>query len=368
MPLPYPPSEIKQRLQRDLAGVLRRLALDNDGGGKGGVWLPRNPRRNDRSPGSFVIWTEGDAAGAFKDFALGETAKGDVFGLIEYVAKLAEWIDAYWWALQHLNLPRGGDGRAPRGKADDRLEAERIAAEKLAREAKRVGEDAAKGRSLKGAWIGMAEGPGSPVETYLRQARGIPLARLAKWPDAVKYCRAAEWIDPVTGEVYAWANAMAGLFVRESTATGLHLTFLAAGGAGKARMARPKLMFGRVRGAAIRLSRGASKLSPSAAAKAGRLGPLAIGEGIETCLTVAAAWPDYRVWAAGSLGNIGAIDWPDCASSVVLLAENDQSPEALAAFDRVRAAWRHKARGRPVHIAQPAAGAGDFNDLVREGG
>ena len=62
-------------------------------------------------------------------------------------------------------------------------------------------------------------------------------------------------------------------------------------------MAKAKLMLGPARGAAIRLSPGSAKCSPSEAARRGLTGPLAVGEGIETTLSVACARPDFRCWA-----------------------------------------------------------------------
>ncbi len=190
--------------------------------------------------------------------------------------------------------------------------------------------------------------------------------RLARAPEALRWCAAAEWIDPETGEVIEWRNRMVSAMTRGKALTGLHLTQLKPDGSGKAEVAKAKLMFGSVRGAAIRLSKGPTGLSPTKAAAAGKRGPLAVGEGIETCLTVAAARGDYRVWAAGSLSLMGLLDWPPCASAVVLLAENDWKPEARKAFEAVRAHWQAQAKGRPVEAAASAVGS-DFNDWARGG-
>ena len=88
-------------------------------------------------------------------------------------------------------------------------------------------------------------------------------------------------------------------------------------------------------------------------------------EGIEDALTLAIARPDCRVWAAGSLSLMGLLDWPGCASAVVLAADNDwDKPEAVAAFERVEAHWRAQANGRPVAVIRAALGK-DFNDMAR---
>jgi hypothetical protein len=120
-----------------------------------------------------------------------------------------------------------------------------------------------------------------------------------------------------------------------------------------------------------------------------------VGEGIETCASVAVALGSARgVWAALSLGNLAGggdedylgmvhpmkpgirlpvtepdferpgIILPDEAETLTICADADNkdpwSAEALIA----RAAARHRAEGLRVLIARPPAGM-DFNDLLR---
>ncbi len=158
---------------------------------------------------------------------------------------------------------------------------------------------------------------------------------------------------------------MVSAMTRGELVTALHFTFLKPDGGGKA-WSPGKLMVGPARGAAIRLTAGPTGLTPGKAGKAGRIGPLAISEGIETGLTVAVARPDYRVWAAGSLSLMGCLDWPDCASAIVLLADNDDSPGAMAGLKAVQRHWQDQAKGRPVHVARSAVGS-DFNDWAKAG-
>jgi hypothetical protein len=136
------------------------------------------------------------------------------------------------------------------------------------------------------------------------------------------------------------------------------------------------MMLGPVAGSAIRLSAGPSGLSPSMAAAKGVSDRLALGEGIETCLSIAVAWPDFRVWAAGSLSLMGLLDWPECVRNVTLLRDNDwHSGEARAAFGVVEAHWRALADQRDrqaigsgrlseVFVVTSSVGS-DFNDMIR---
>ena len=362
--LPYDWSDIRQRLQRDLAAVLMRLGLRDDGHGGPRLMLPLNPTRRDRRPGSFVIWLTGDAAGGWKDYASGE--QGDVLDLVAYIKGFTGRIDAYWWALDHLRLDRQGHAVTPRRRADIDAERARREREAKAAEARQAGADKLRSAALFRRWLELPPIAGTPAETYLREARGLDMARLRQPPGALRWCGEVEWIDPETGEVTVWRNLMVAAMTRDKKVVGLHRTVLRPDGSGKADVERPKTMIGPVRGAAIRLSAGVSGLSPAKAAAAGRCDPLAIGEGIETSLSVACAKPDWRVWAAGSLSLMGLVDWPACASAVVLLRDNDWKPEAQSAFKRVEAHWLRQAQGRPLQVANSAVGS-DFNDMVRAG-
>ena len=357
--LPFAWSDVRERLQARIFDLLPALGIHDRP--KGGVVMPLNPTRaagDERRPGSFVIWTSANAAGAWTDYATGD--KGDVIDLVLYLKALRERIDAYWWSLEFLGLDRGNVRTAEAAELA-RREAERSRKAALADEAAAAERKAAR---LFSHWLTLLPIAGTLVETYLRDARGIPLDRLARPPGAIRFEPWCEHVDAGTGEITSWP-CMTAVMTRGSKPSGLHRTWLAPDGSGKAPVAKPKKMFGRAGGAAIRLSSGPSGLSPGKAVERGIVGPLAIGEGIETCLTVAAAWPDFRVWAAGSLGNIGKLAWPKCATAVALLRDNDEGEATRAAFDRAADTWRQRAAGRPVQIVASAVGK-DFNEW-REG-
>src|SRR4051812_39060573 len=73
---------IKQAAHPVLPAILRRLLPG--GGIQGGEYVVRNPRRHDRTPGSFKIRVTGTRAGAWADFATGDGG-GDVISLVAYV-------------------------------------------------------------------------------------------------------------------------------------------------------------------------------------------------------------------------------------------------------------------------------------------
>lgn len=357
--LPYAWPDVKARLQRDIFRLLAHFGLDERE--RGGEVAPRNPTRADRHPGSFVIRTATGGkvdVGGWKDFATGD--KGDIFDLIAYLGGLQGKMDVYWWALEFLGLGRG----EVRTKAQAQLERERFERERRARDMKYAEAEEAKSATLFKLWLSLPPIAGTPAERYLREVRRIPLERLAHLPGALRWAEAVDYIDPETGEVITWRNCMVSAMTRGKALSALHRTYLKPDGSGKAERGKAKTMIGPAKGAAIRLSAGPSGLSPTKAAEKGRRDPLAIGEGIETCLTVACARPDYRVWAAGSLSLMHGFAWPECASAIVLLRDNDWAPEAMEAFKRVEAHWREQAKGRPVHVAASAVGS-DFNDWVK---
>lgn len=360
-PLPYSWPEVKAELQLRIRGVLDALGLTE--AERNGLVTPLNPRRADRHPGSFVIWTHGDGIGAWKDYAIGR--QGDVFDLIQYIGGLQAKIDAYWWALDFLGWGRGEVRSAAQAEQDRR----RAEDERQARAAKaKQDADAKAGRALDAFIKARKDIRDTPVWTYLTETRGLPLDQLGRLPGALRYERALDHYDEDTGEITTWPAMVSGMSHWETgQVRAVHRTWVRPDGRGKADVAKAKKMWGDTRGCAIRLWKGAGELTPEAAARAGVRGPLVITEGIEDGITAAIAQPAYRVWAAGSLSLMGALGWPPCASAVVLVADNDwHEPQAMAAFEKVEAHWRSMAAGRPVKVVRAEAGK-DLNDWAREG-
>jgi putative DNA primase/helicase len=130
--------------------------------------------------------------------------------------------------------------------------------------------------------------------------------------------------------------------------SGLHRTFLRGDGADKAPVSHPRMMLGKIGGGAVRLAAAAAEL--------------AIGEGVETCLSYQRA-TGIGTWAALSASGIASIVLPPLplAATVHLLVDLD--PTGEEACDR--AAARLTREGRRVKLARPTHGK-DFNDALRE--
>lgn len=211
--------------------------------------------------------------------------------------------------------------------------------------------------SAKAIWLQAAPSlRDTPAEAYLL-ARRIDLRRLERQPRALRFAPAL-WCAEANRRFPAMVAAISdGAGVHVAT----HRTWLDQDRNGwrKASLDKPKKVRGSMSGGSIRLARGQSG-KPLADMPADEMP--AIGEGIETCLTVALACPELRVLAGVSLGGMGMIELPEQASRVLLLADNDSKPAAIAAFQRV--VNHHLAVGRDVRIARSNYG-GDFNDAVR---
>ena len=195
--------------------------------------------------------------------------------------------------------------------------------------------DGDRARAALDIWRASRPATETPVEAYLR-SRGLtlPLPSTLRFHDRLKHQSGGVW------------PAMVALVTRGSDGTplGVHRTFLARDGAGKAPVEPTKMMLGPCRGGAVRLAEPGD--------------PLMVGEGIETCFSAVQA-TGHPAWAALSTSGIRALDLPDEAREVIVLADGDEPGEAAAR----EAALRWKREGRSVRIARPPRGA-DFNDLL----
>ncbi len=185
-------------------------------------------------------------------------------------------------------------------------------------------------------WRGTQSPAGTPVETYLR-SRGItiPISSSIRFHPGLKHPSSGVW------------PAMVALVTRgtDGTPIGIHRTFLARDGNGKAPVEPAKMMLGPCRGGAVRLAEPRDVLM--------------VGEGIETCLAAMQA-SGHPAWAALSTSGLRALDLPSSVRDVIVLADGDEAGEAAARA----CAWRWKREGRRVRIARTPRGS-DFNDLLR---
>lgn len=146
----------------------------------------------------------------------------------------------------------------------------------------------------------------TPVQVYLR-SRGIRIGI----PGTIKF---HSGLKHRTGSIWP---AMIALVTqgRDNRPIGIHRTYLARDGSGKAPVKPNKMMLGPCRGGAVRLGPAGD--------------PLMIGEGIETCLAAMQA-TGHGAWAALSTSGLRTLDLPPSVQDVIVLADGDAPGEAAA--------------------------------------
>ena len=199
---------------------------------------------------------------------------------------------------------------------------------------------------------------GTPAAAYLA-GRGIDLAELGRQPRSLRF-HPGLWNHESQRR---WPALVAAVTNDAGEMTAIHRTWLHQDQSGrwvKAPLQSAKRSLGRVAGGTIRLWRGASG-RPLARAPAGEV--VAVGEGIETCLSVAIACPELRVVSCVSLSNMANVMLPPTVHTVIVLKDNDGDNKA-AQKALARAIGHFQKRGHKVRIAEPPIGD-DFNDTLQ---
>jgi hypothetical protein len=349
-------AEIKQMLQARMEALARDLLPD--GTRNGCYWIAKNPSRQDRTAGSFYVWLTG-VPGAWRDDATGQ--KGDVFKLIQLVQG-SDFKAGVAWARAWLGL----DGLPAPERRQRAAEADAFAKKNDDARALKQATDA--GRAL-ACFIDSKARPflGSPADLYL-QGRGIDVRALGRVPGCLGWLPHNRHAETDT----KWPVMVAGFTGADEKICAIHRTFLSVTSdcptgnrplVTKAPVSPARKIWPSFGGAAIRLWRGASKLSVGKAAQNGLLETLVLVEGVEDGLSVAIARPDLRVWCAGSLGNLGQIVLPPCCDKVIVCADNDWGkPQAQKLLNAAVANLVQQ--GAEVGVARSHVGK-DVNDCLR---
>lgn len=323
---------------------------------QGRVWVAFSPLRSDNTKTeAFNIWLEGGARGAWKDYGSGE--QGDVIDLIAACACAANFPfsrekrgEALAWARDYLGLTnaRPAEAKARAVEARERsAERDRVAAADRHRRQRRAFD----------LWLSGSQMRDTIGDAYLK-SRGIDARAI---PNLEASLRFKERLDHPF-EPHAGPAMLAKFTSADGGFAAVHCTYLHPDGTRKAEVHKQKIIRGDFAGASIRLTRGMSELSPEDAGAKSLPGLVAITEGIEDGLTIAQARPEWRIWAAGSLDNIGNQPALACVSSWLVCADNDLKKAAQEALDRGLAKLARA--GKPIDVARAIAGK-DFNDLLR---
>ena len=316
-------AELSRRLARDAEAVCRHY-LPN-GQRQGQYWTVGDARN---TPGrSMFVRLKGPeagpgAAGHWTDAATAE--HGDLLDVIRESCGLTSFGDVAEEARRFLSLPQPELGR-PGNPA-------RIRAATGSPEAAR-------------RLITMAQPiPGTPVEIYLA-GRGISPVHDAGALLYHPHC----YYRPDDGAPAERRPAMiASVTDLQGRITGAHRTWLAPDGSGKATVTAPRRAMGNLLGHAVRFGVAENVL--------------AVGEGIETMLSLRAALPGMPMAAALSAGHMGAFDLPPTLQRLYIARDADAAGDKAVAILTARTA----AAGIAVRVLSPEGG--DFNDDLQAAG
>lgn len=259
------------------------------------------------------------AAGRWRDAATGE--HGDLLDVIREVLGLAGVGDAAEEARRFLGLPQ----------EPSRV---RQVRDRPASSVDNVGA----ARRLFAASRPIA---GTLAETYLRR-RGIPIS---PGLDALRFHPRCFYREDERGPPMRLPALVAAVTDLAGRQTGAQRTWLAPTGRGKARVATPRRAMGELLGHGVRFG------------QAGEV--LAVGEGIETVLSVRAALPGLPMLAALSAGHLAAVRFPEALRRLYVVVDRD--PAGEAAVEALSA--RGSSAGIEVVVLAPVRG--DFNDDLR---
>jgi hypothetical protein len=191
-------------------------------------------------------------------------------------------------------------------------------------------------------WEKTIPAAGTLVEMYLR-ARGLGGVEI---PNCIRFSSKlwnSEKECPMPAMVTMISDPVGGF-------CGIHRTYLKPDGSSKADLKYAKMGLGAWQGGYARLFDAGSKL--------------AIGEGIETMLSIRKSCPDVPVWAALSLGNMGA-PVPKEVKELIVCEDGDNKDPDQAEKVFLNRCGRHTMPGRVIRRARPPEGY-DFNDLLQE--
>ena len=318
--MPRDASELARRLARDAEAVCRRYL--SNGRREGRYWMVGDVRN---TPGrSMYVRLSGPesgpgAAGNWTDSATAE--HGDLLDAIRESCGFIHFHDAADEARRFLSLPRAEPRRTAWPPRTPVPSGSPEAARRLIAMSKPI--------------------RGTIIETYLH-GRGIGAVHDA---GALRFHPRC-YYRPDDGSPTETRPAMIAAVTDLSGAvTGAHRTWLAPDGLGKAPVETPRRAMGNLLGHAVRFGAAGDTL--------------AIGEGIETMLTLRLALPAMPMATALSANHLAAVLLPPALRRLYIARDAD------GAGDRALAALSGRAGAAGIEALALSPRLGDFNDDLR---
>jgi hypothetical protein len=312
--MPRDASELARRLARDVETVCRHYL--SNGRRQGRYWTVGDVRN---SPGrSMFVRLSGPefgpgAAGHWTDAASAEY--GDLLDVIRESCGLTNFRDVVDEARRFLSLPRDERCRTPIPAGSPEAAQRLIAMSRTIR--------------------------GTLVETYLRNRAITMLAGTG----ALRFHPRCYYKPAEHSPTQTWPAMIAAVTDLDGRITGAHRTWLAPDGFGKAPIDIQRKAMGGLLGHAVRF--GAAD------------DVLAVGEGIETMLSLRCALPAMPMAAALSANHLAALLFPSALRRLYIARDAD------AAGDMAFAALTERAEAAGIEALALSPRKGDFNEDLR---
>ena len=325
-PLPSPAADLARQLA-ERADHFCRHYLSN--GRRSGRWWNVGDVQNSRGQSLYVRLVGPSsgkgAAGKWRDGSTGQ--HGDLLDLIALNRGCATLRDALNEAQSFLRVPRPEPRSEPREarRRQPEMSNSTEAARRLLARARPI--------------------TGTLAETYLR-ARGVTVPLDELW--GLHFHPACYYREADDEEPQRWPALLAAITNVDGTITAVHRIWLDRDGRRKAPVGDPRRSLGRQLGGGVRL---------------GLIGDvLAVGEGIETMLSLRSVLPRMPVLAGLSASHLAALEMPDGVRRLYVVRDND------SAGRRAEARLRVRLQGRDVEVRSLSPAYGDLNvDLQRIG-
>ena len=322
-PLPSPAADLARQLGERAEAVCRHY-LSN--GRRSGRWWNVGDVQNSRGQSLYVrLVGPSSGQGAAGKWCDGETGEhGDLLDLIRLNRSCLTLRDALDEARLFLSLPN--DEHRPDHREARRRDPVRRSSSEAARRL------FAKARPI----------TGTLAETYLR-TRGITASLDELW--SLRFHPACYYRE-ADDEPQRWPALLGAITDVNGTITAVHRVWLDRDGRRKAPVADPRRSLGPQLGGGVRL---------------GLIGDvLAVGEGIETMLSLRSALPRMPALAGLSANHLAALELPDGVRRLYVVRDND------SAARRAEARLRVRLRGRDIEVRSLSPAYGDLNvDLQR---
>lgn len=353
----------------DIADKLAPMALDlceellPNGFRDGQVW--RCSGISDHG-GSTSMWVDlsGSRQGRWRDAGNcpSDEKMGDLVDLIRLRLCGGDMRAAVQEAKRRLGIEDApsANGRPAMTDAERARRAEEAAERRRQREKQLAEERESKMKNARALYLAHASVPiaRTPADFYLRN-RGLTPDPLPAWPGCLRFHPEA-YCKPIGAKAPAM---LAPVYRADGCHVATHRTYLRndpARGWVKIDSPNAKMVLGPMGGGFIPINKGASG-KPMSAMPEGE--PVYMTEGIEDGVVLRMAKPEARIVAGISLGNIGAIVFPENVGQLILAADRDDNPQAIETLERSIA--QQQARGVLVQLVFPPAEFKDLNDWLR---